>query len=122
MQQLSRKIDFLSQTKQENEGYSMPEIECFCCDDSGLIKPYLVKKVIPDYNIDRQNNDAMPVCNRCNARHKIPHNWQSRLDDRITKETCESLHLLSKADWEHTIALKNESKKQTIVKNFTEKF
>ena len=36
-----------------------PRWKCFCCEDSGLVKPNLVKLVIPSYDYAK---DKLPRC------------------------------------------------------------
>ncbi len=47
-----------------------PDWNCFCCQDTGQIQAHLVRRIIPDYD---HNRDRIPICQECNKfdRHNL---------------------------------------------------
>lgn len=90
--------------RQEDEpGYVkeiwQPNWNCFCCHDTGIIKPKLVTLVIDGYNPKR---DKMPRCIKpgCEAGET----WDSThvadcVDYRISATTCQELDAIERESW-----------------------
>ncbi len=77
-----------------------PHWNCFCCRDSGKISPDLVRRVIPDYDYDR---DQLPVCQNCNCGHNWLHLKKfGVIDQRISFQTCKKLDAIAREDWRLT--------------------
>ncbi len=78
-----------------------PNWNCFCCHDTGLVNPNLVKLVIKDYNLDR---DKLPICQNpgCFANKNYASNTSisSSLDWRFDEELCQKLDLIHRQEWQ----------------------
>ena len=45
--------------EQKEKEIWQPSWKCFCCQDTGIVNPHLVRLVIPDYSY---NHDRLPIC------------------------------------------------------------
>lgn len=94
-----------AQPEKESEDAEIwfPSWKCFCCHDSGLVSPPLVRLVIPDYDNLR---DRPPVCQRCPL-------GDSRInpdihDLRFTRKICDRLDRFERHDWTETVKTKQK--------------
>ncbi|MBR8832536.1 MAG: hypothetical protein DSM106950_00450 [Stigonema ocellatum SAG 48.90 = DSM 106950] len=90
-----------------------PQWQCFCCQDTGKVQPYLVRRVVRNYNY---SSDRLPVCQRDNC--KANDTWVNlpieNLDTRFTRDICNELDLLARDDWEATRQAWFEMAKQRV--------
>lgn len=80
-----------------------PDWRCFCCHDTGIVRPRLVELVIPDYDHDK---DFHPVCYRCDA-GKIYAN-REEYDQRLTRSICGELDRIERENWTVTVKEKQQ--------------
>ena len=77
-----------------------PNWNCYCCHDTGVINPKLVKLIIPDYVVDK---DKLPCCqnSRCSEGKKYLNNPSitSSLDLRFGDELCQKLDRIEREEW-----------------------
>lgn len=74
-----------------------PKWNCFCCEDSGIVRSHLVRLVIPRFNWRR---DKLPQCNNCNAHLKKPNLVKyGVIDNRFDLKICAKLDRLCREDW-----------------------
>ncbi len=78
-----------------------PKWECFCCQDTGKVQPYLVRRIIPHYDYQR---DRLPICQQDNC--KANDAWVQlpieNLDTRFTRDICKQLDTLAREEWQST--------------------
>lgn len=88
-----------------------PTWNCFCCQDTGVIRPHLIRLVMKDYN---WNIHKIPACRnpKCNASSKLGEAITHMLDCRVTATICHQLDQLSRDDWKQTTQLKHETLQQ----------
>jgi len=98
--------------EQEKEIFQ-PKWQCFCCQDSGKVSPNLVRRVIPNYNYDK---DRLPICQNCNeGQTRWGHlNELGVIDQRLTFQICRKLDLMSREDWKQTVSAWFEMAKQRV--------
>lgn len=88
---------------EEEKELFYPKWRCFCCQDSGLVRPLLVKLVMPNYDDNRDKWVACQnlSCNQFNERWSgVPlHNF----DTRFLPAICQKLDLKSREDWRKTV-------------------
>lgn len=80
-----------------------PEWSCFCCHDSGIIVPHLVRKIIPDYN---ENKDKFPRCQKPGCRSGSQYDSEAlrcSTDTRIDPLFCKKLDSLERSSWRDTL-------------------
>lgn len=75
-----------------------PDWKCFCCHDSGIVRPKLAALVIPGYDHDK---DLHPVCHRCGQGSAIE--GCAEYDQRLTRGICEELDRIERDSWTKTI-------------------
>lgn len=91
-----------------------PSWKCFCCHDSGLVSPPLVRLIIPDYDNLR---DRSPVCQRCPVGEtRINPNIH---DLRFTRKICDRLDRFERDDWTETV--KTRQNRIVELKELTDK-
>jgi hypothetical protein len=78
----------------EKEIAPAPNFRCFCCEDTGWIRSWLVKLVIRDYNPNRDRN---PTCKNCGAGGQWMH-LEGNIDTRFHAITCQKLHNYAKEE------------------------
>lgn len=76
--------------------FDKPIWQCFCCRDTGLIYPNLVRLFMPEYDYLL---DARPICTRCNLSTKWLHLGKS-VDLRFSANICEALHREEIKHWD----------------------
>ena len=123
MKKLTRSVAFLGNSAEEREfkDTSRPDWKCFCCHDTGLVNPNLVKLVIGDYDY---YHDRQPVCQwkGCQASDKKIGQtlWDSdSLDDRFDSDTCREIHdkeLENWFAWEENARERLAAAKEAVVK------
>ena len=98
-----------------------PRWNCFCCEDSGLVKPNLVKLVIPSYDYGK---DKLPRCQNCEAgEHYENPAFDGCLDFRLNEDICQKLDNIARTDWKQVIGKKQRGEKlfeidySTVVKS-----
>lgn len=80
-----------------------PEWKCFCCHDSGLIVPHLVRLVIDDYD---ENRDKFPLCQKpgcCSGDRYSSELLLPSLDTRISARSCKKLDEFERDTWRKTM-------------------
>ncbi|BAZ19512.1 hypothetical protein NIES4073_03820 (plasmid) [Kalymmatonema gypsitolerans NIES-4073] len=84
-----------------------PTWNCFCCQDTGIVRPHLASKVIKGYN---WNIHKLPVCTRpnCNGFTQLSAGIAHMLDQRLTATVCQQLDQLERESWEETIKMQFE--------------
>ncbi|GFE72260.1 hypothetical protein [Chroococcus sp. FPU101] len=77
-----------------------PSWNCFCCEDSGIVRTRLAKMVIQGFN---PNCDRIPICQApgCNAGAKWLH-LDGNIDLRLTAAICQEFDRISREDWRQT--------------------
>lgn len=75
-----------------------PEWRCFCCHDTGIVRPKLASLVIPDYDYDK---DLHPACYRCGA-GSVYTNCEE-YDQRLTRGICGELDRIERENWTATV-------------------
>jgi len=96
--------------REDEPGYEkeiwQPKWDCFCCHDTGIIKPHLASLVIDGYDFNR---DQFPRC--VNPGCKAGSDWDSTqlthcCDYRITAATCQKLDAIERENWRETVRLR----------------
>jgi len=75
-----------------------PSWQCFCCQDTGKIQPYLVHRVMPAFNWQR---DRIPLCQNC----RLYRDWlhlEGTVDTRFEPNICKRLDEIAREDWRTT--------------------
>jgi hypothetical protein len=80
-----------------------PDWKCFCCHDSGVVRPKLASLVIPDYD---PNADKPPACYRCDAGSYLTS--CEEYDQRFHRGICNELDRIERNDWTETIKAKQQ--------------
>lgn len=90
-----------------------PQWNCFCCRDTGIVQPDLVRHVIPTYNYDK---DRIPMCQNCNqGQARWGHlNELGVIDQRLTFRICKKLDIMSREDWKQTVSAWFEMARQRV--------
>jgi hypothetical protein len=101
-----------------------PSFKCYCCEDTGWIKAWMVLKIIPDYN---DQTDALPICTRLDScKENIPDIIfeEELFDTRFTKEVLNFLHKEGQKDWKTTLLKGKEhyGKVQKTIDEFCQNF
>jgi len=99
-------------TRQEDEpGFEreiwQPTWNCFCCQDTGIVRPYLAELVIDGYN---WNIHKLPACMnpKCKCVSTLGEAMSRMLDCRLSTAICEQLDQFAREDWKTTIEFKHE--------------
>lgn len=87
-----------------------PDWKCFCCHDSGIVRPKLAALVIPGYD---HAYDLHPVCHRCNQGSAF--DGCSEYDQRLTRGICEELDRIERDSWTKTIKAQQQHILETRV-------
>ena len=101
--------------QEDQPGYDkeiwQPTWQCFCCQDTGIVRPDLVKLVISDYN---WSDDALPICQKegCSVGSKLGTAVLEMADYRLGKDICNELDKFRREDWKKTIQIKFETIQQ----------
>lgn len=74
-----------------------PDWKCFCCHDSGVVVPILVRRVIPGYN---DLFDRPPACQRCSAGESCTN--PDIHDLRFNRKICNQLDKIERDGWIQT--------------------
>lgn len=76
-----------------------PRWRCFCCEDAGLVRVWLVELLIPDYDHHR---DKSVLCQnpRCEASEK--YRGSNQYDQRFTAGICAELDKRNRDNWRRT--------------------
>ncbi|OUL23990.1 hypothetical protein BV378_20390 [Nostoc sp. RF31YmG] len=88
---------------EEEKELFYPKWRCFCCQDSGLVRPLLVKLIMPNYDDNRDKWVACQnlTCNQFNERWSgVP---LQNFDTRFLPAICQKLDLKSREDWRKTV-------------------
>ncbi len=75
-----------------------PDWKCFCCHDTGIVRPKLAELVIPGYNYDK---DLHPACYRCDA-GGVYTNCEE-YDQRFNRDICRELDRIERESWTATV-------------------
>ncbi len=88
------------ETDAEDKEIWKPTWRCFCCQDTGIVRPLLASLVIPEYDFAR---DLSVVCQnpRCSAGSDYRSN--ENYDQRFTAGICSELDRLNREDWRRTV-------------------
>jgi hypothetical protein len=91
-------------SEEEEQELWQPTWKCFCCQDTGWIRSYLVTLVIPGYCCEV---DKRPVCQipGCEASDGLFNSSALRnlIDWRFTPEICQKLDAIAREDWRQTL-------------------
>lgn len=80
-----------------------PDWKCFCCHDTGIVRPKLAELVIPDYDYDR---DFHPTCYRCDV-GSVYANCEE-YDQRFNRGICSELDRIERDSWTATVKAKQQ--------------
>ncbi|MBE9018897.1 hypothetical protein IQ272_22625 [Chroococcidiopsidales cyanobacterium LEGE 13417] len=80
-----------------------PDWRCFCCHDTGIVRPKLAQLVIPDYDYDQ---DLHPACYRCEAGSSYTH--CEEYDQRFNRGICGELDRIERENWTATVKEKQQ--------------
>ncbi len=97
------RLPMRSESEVKDKEIWQPSWSCYCCEDKGLVRPSLVKLVIPSYDYDK---DKLPVCTNsiCTAGDRFDsESFSGCLDHRLTPDICGTLDHIARADWKETI-------------------
>jgi len=88
-----------------------PRWNCFCCQDTGIVRSHLVKLVMKDFD---WNIHKLPVCRnpKCNAAPPFSEKVAHMLDCRLSATLCQQLDEFSREDWKQTIQVQFETIQQ----------
>jgi len=90
------------QPEEERELF-YPKWHCFCCQDSGLVRTAWVRKVMPNYD---DNRDKWVACQNLGC-NKFNERWSGvpleNFDTRFLPAICQKLDLKSREDWRNTL-------------------
>ncbi len=105
--QLPRKILRVEDKPGFEKEIWQPQWDCFCCQDTGIVRSQLVRLVIPDYDWDL---DALPICQNpaCQKHKTLGESVLSMVDYRLSAGICEQLDKFSRDDWKSTVQIKHE--------------
>jgi len=78
-----------------------PDWKCFCCHDTGIVRPKLAELVIPDYNYHK---DLHPACYRCSA--GSAYTSCEEYDQRFNRGICSELDRIERNAWAATVKQK----------------
>ncbi|MBW4600503.1 MAG: hypothetical protein KME29_13125 [Calothrix sp. FI2-JRJ7] len=81
------------------EIFKMPTWKCFCCHDTGWVRPHIAKLVIAEYD---SNRDRTPVCQGCEQGRQWFH-LKGNIDTRLHQITCKELDKWERDNWEETV-------------------
>ncbi|MDK2411895.1 hypothetical protein QHH11_24575 [Aphanizomenon sp. PH219] len=97
------------QLEEEKEIF-YPHWNCFCCQDSGFIQHHLVRKIIPDYNYNRDKNVACqnPSCKSFHEKWGNIH--LENFDTRFLPAICQKLDLFSRENWRNTVKIQIDTR------------
>lgn len=90
-----------------------PGWQCYCCHDTGIIVPHLVRKLILDYN---ENRDKFPRCSKpgCSSGEKYDSEaLYPSTDRRIDAFTCKKLDEFERQTWRDTLFVHGQRAKQS---------
>lgn len=90
-----------------------PGWQCYCCHDTGIIVPHLVRKLILDYN---ENRDKFPRCKKpgCSSgSHYDSEALIDSVDNRVDAFTCKKLDELERQTWRDTLFIHGQRAKQS---------
>lgn len=81
-----------------------PHWNCFCCHDSGIVKPHLASLVIEGYDWDKHK---LPLCQKPGCSHSSRYSTSQILSDnsdaRIKPLTCKKLDEFERETWRKTM-------------------
>jgi hypothetical protein len=88
-----------------------PTWNCFCCQDTGIVRPHLAKLVIDGYD---WNIHKLPVCTnpKCSAVNQLSEAIAYILDHRLSATVCQQLDQLETENWKETVTLRFENIQQ----------
>jgi len=86
--------------------------KCFCCEDTGWVKDWMIEKIIPDYNAQQ---DLFVICNRLQScRKKVRTIIEEKMyDERFDMELLDQLHFLNMENWKNTTINHFENARKT---------
>ena len=88
-----------------------PTWHCFCCEDTGYVKNFLIRLVIPDYDTDKDRNVACQNCQRVSIYAQA---IIDSLDWRFTPDLCSELDRLEREDWARTVEKQSELRQRAL--------
>lgn len=80
-----------------------PDWRCFCCHDTGIVRPKLAQLVIPGYDYAK---DLHPACYRCSAGSAYTH--CEEYDQRFNRGICSELDSIERESWTATVKEKQQ--------------
>lgn len=89
-----------------------PGWRCFCCHDSGIIVPNLIRLLIEDYD---ESRDKLPRCFAPGCKSGSQYDsdaLQDSVDYRIDALTCQQLDSLERDNWRNTMFIHGRRAKQ----------
>lgn len=88
-----------------------PSWACFCCQDTAIVRPYLVRLIIRDYDWSR---DKLPICrsSKCKNAPTLANSITQMFDIRFTETMCNQLDEFARQDWKHTVEAQQKAIKE----------
>ncbi len=80
-----------------------PDWTCFCCHDTGLVRPKLVELIIPGYDYEK---DLHPACYRCSVGSN--YTQCQDYDQRFNRDICRELDRIERENWTATVKEKQQ--------------
>lgn len=80
-----------------------PQWQCFCCHDSGIIRPHLAQMVIDGYQWDKHK---LPLCQKPGCRmgsHYYSEAMSATTDTRVLPPICKKLDEIERDNWNRTV-------------------
>lgn len=96
-----------------------PSWSCFCCQDTGIVRPHLVKLVIPEYNHSR---DCIPICQKpgCKSGSQWLH-LKDSIDMRLNTQICQELDKINRQDWQMYVQEQFKVKRSVNIEDLAQK-
>ncbi|MES1024905.1 hypothetical protein ABN584_18830 [Gloeocapsa sp. BRSZ] len=98
---------------EEDRELWQPRWRCFCCQDTGIVRLWLVEQVIPDYDYQR---DKSVVCQNPHCQAGENYRYDPNYDQRFSAGICAALDSKNRDSWRRTIEKRFE-RIQNSVKN-----
>jgi hypothetical protein len=88
------------ETDAEDKEVWKPTWRCFCCQDTGTVRPLLASLVIPDYDFSR---DLSVVCQNPRCIAGTDYRSNDNYDQRFTAGICSELDKINREDWRRKV-------------------
>jgi hypothetical protein len=77
-----------------------PNWRCYCCQDTGIIRPRLATLVIEGYD---PSKDKIPVCQNQGCSEVLGESINHCLDTRLKEDICQQLDQYERENWRKTL-------------------